>query len=252
MSDDLRLEALHGVVRRVAASRVAADLVLRGGLVTRSFVGPIRNVEDADFLARFPFDAAATVDRISAALATPADDGFSYAITSSEVIWAETAFPGVRVRAAAARGGASLDIQIDTGFGDPMVPDPEPRDVGAGVPILACRAETLFGWKVHGLFERGKGRWRPKDLWDLWLLAHHAPLDRGVLPASIRTAFETRGDPVSLVARVAPGTFGTSPWSRRKWESFCRDNPQVPRDLDHVIDLVAQVLRPIATAFDAG
>lgn len=246
----LRLHALEGILRR---ARVAEErLVLRGSLVTRHFAGALRPVEDVDFVARIPFDPAATAEIIGEISRAPCADGLTFALDHTEIIWAETAFPGVRARLLVSAGDARFPIQLDIGFGDPLVPGPAHLDLATLLPdlgarVLACRPETLFGWKVHGLFERGPGRWRPKDLFDLLLLADHAPLDPDALRAALRSAFETRGDPLALTGKLLAGTFGTSPWSRRKWASFRASRPagQVPEDPAEVIAEVAAVLRPI-------
>jgi hypothetical protein len=119
-------------------------------------------------------------------------------------------------------------------------------DDGTGHHLLACRPETLLGWKVHGLYDRGPGRWRPKDLFDVWLLARYAPLDPEVLPLALATAFESRGTPLALTRRLIEGTFGASPWSRRKWAAFRRDRGgDVPEDPAEIVASVAETLAPV-------
>jgi hypothetical protein len=186
----------------------------------------------------------------------------------SEVIWAETAFPGVRAwvqvdtdggeRSGAGdptSGGAghSRELRIDVGFGDPMDPPPDWIDYPAGAAgparVLACRPETLLAWKTHGLFERGKGRWRPKDLFDIYLLAKYAPLDRSLLPRAIRLAFESRGDSIALASKLVAGDFGKSPWSLEKWARFRASRPGgVPENVAEVVGFVADTLRPLLEA----
>lgn len=112
--------------------------------------------------------------------------------------------PGLGRVNADARFQALLQ-EIDTGFGDPLDPLADwsdyPLDEGPPARVLACRPETLFGWKVHGLFERGPGRFRPKDLFDVYLLAAYAPLDSALLPRALRLAFDARGDSLVLTSR---------------------------------------------------
>lgn len=66
---------------------------------------------------------------------------------------------------------------VDLAWGDPLCPSPQPVSLlptlGTCVRVhKAAALETLFGWKLHGLFEREptgltskgvpKGYWRPK------------------------------------------------------------------------------------------
>ena len=172
------LQALLEVVRVLAP----LPLVLRGGLAMRLAVHPAeRPVDDVDVLSDEPMEVARA--RLRAALEP-------LGVGSEEVIWAETESPGVRWQL---EGG----VQVDLGFGDPR----PVRDVrlvypDTDVELAVVAPEVHWAWKVHGLFERGRGKWRPKDLWDLHLLQENAGLDRSRLGECLRVAFETRGDPV--------------------------------------------------------
>lgn len=249
----LPLRAGAAVLRRLARSSEVEALVLRGGLMMRLWSGPVpRPVEDLDFLARFPFDAADTVRRLESVLRLTVEDGFCFGAVRSEVIWAETAFPGVRVFVETRLPGVegAFELRIDTGFGDPMEPGPAwmEYDVGEGgaARVLACRPETLLGWKLHGLFERGKGRFRPKDLFDVYLLTRYAPLDLALVPRALRLAFDSRGDSLELMERLMVGDFGRSPWSHEKWARYRASQPEGrPEALAEVVTAVAAAVRPI-------
>ncbi len=194
------LHALLEVVRVLAP----LPLVLRGGLAMRLAVHPAeRPVDDVDVLSDEPMEVAR--ERVRDALSP-------LTVSSEEVIWAETESPGVRWRLAAG-------VQVDLGFGDPR-PIPDVRLVypGAEVEVSIVAPEVHWAWKVHGLFERGRGKWRPKDLWDLWLLQQNAGLDRARLGECLRVAFETRGDPlVETTQRFREGDWGETRGSQRKW-----------------------------------
>lgn len=258
MSSPPVLQASLGLLRRLARSPAADELVLRGGMMMRLWSGSVpRPVEDIDFLARFPFDTAATVSRLESLCRLDAGDAVRFGALRSEVIWAETAFPGVRAFVEVTLPGAApFELRVDTGFGDPMNPPPEWMEQslpeGAPARVLACRPETLFAWKVHGLFERGKGRFRPKDLFDVYLLASHAPLDPALLPRALRLAFDSRGDSLELTSRLASGDFGKSPWSLEKWARYRHSCPEGrPEQLSEVVAAVAAVLGPVVAAASA-
>jgi hypothetical protein len=251
---ELPLRAGAAILRRLARSSQAEALVLRGGLMMRRWSGPVpRPVEDLDFLALFPFDAHDTVARLEAVLrADVEDDGYTFGALRSEVIWAETAFPGVRVFLETRLPGVEgpFELRIDTGFGDPMDPPPAWTEYGVGegptARVLGCRPETLLAWKLHGLFERGKGRFRPKDLFDVYLLTRYAPLETALLPRALRLAFASRGDSLELMERLVSGEFGRSPWSLEKWARYRQSQPEGrPEQLADVVAAVATTLRPV-------
>jgi hypothetical protein len=252
----LRQHVLEGLLRRVGHSAHAGELVLRGGLVTRLWVGAERRAtEDADFLGLFARDAGAVAARLGAALAAPLpqDDGVRFdPDVFAELIWQETPFPGVRAQAQAEAAGLYLSLQIDVGFDDPLVPPAEWVDYptllpGAPARVLACRAETLVGWKLHGLFEHGAHRWRAKDLYDLLLLTRHAPLRAEDLVEAIRVAFESRSQPLEDVLGVVynPSWWATDK-ARERWAKFRAGTAVagVPEDVRTVAEEVGRALRP--------
>jgi hypothetical protein len=246
---------LDGLLRRVSATAHAGELVLRGGLRTRMLVAPAtRPTQDADFLALFDRDLDETARRVAEVLRAVVGDGVTFdpeAVRGS-VIWEETQWAGVRLFVHARGEGVDRDLQIDVGFGDPVVPAPEWADYPTLLPgpparVLTCRAETLTGWKLHGLFEHGLRRWRPKDLQDLLLLTTHAPLDMDALADAIRVAFTSRGDPLegNLEVLYTPEWWSQEK-NRAKWEMFRpgAGGQDDPGDLLAVAAEVTRRLRP--------
>lgn len=233
---------IAAVLRRLASSPRRESFVVRGGVVTAALVAPRpRRIEDLDLLAQVDrFDGVALFGAIAEVLATALDDGVAIGAPTSEVIWAETAFPGLRVRADV----EGTPLQVDIGVGDPMHGGPVERALAPGATVWTCRAETMLGWKLHGMFERGPGRWRPKDLHDLDLLLA-LDLDRDLVVPSITLAFTSRGDSVALAERLIAGELGQSDWSRRKWQRYREAGYEGsdPGELPEVVARVSAALR---------
>jgi hypothetical protein len=196
-------------LRRVERSPYADRLVLRGSLVTRRFF-PARACEDVDHLL-----LDGTADELpraaDAVIAVPDEEPLE--IVAREKLWPDTALPGHRV--VFANG-----LQVDLGFGDPITLPPE-RAMIEGADVLAVRPESMIAWKLHGLVELGpRGRWRPKDLHDLFLYASLA-VDEGELRKAIPIAFSSRGHTPSLLGPLmTDATWGTSRGSRNRWKRF--------------------------------
>ncbi|HHO53970.1 MAG TPA: hypothetical protein ENK18_24645 [Deltaproteobacteria bacterium] len=116
---------------------------------------------------------------------------------------------------------------------------------------------TLIGWKLHGLAEWGRTRWRPKDLLDLWRLLRspHLGADPGppILAEALRIAFSSRGyDPVDASKTLGASSWGRAP-ARARWRQLQRrmgPDVAVP-DLAEVRVLVSARLAP-APALIAG
>jgi hypothetical protein len=244
---------LHGVLRRWSRSGHAADLVLRGGLLTQLWVGPQRReTSDMDFLGLYPRDMEGTQDRLMVILKDDLDDEVSFDLSTLHggVIWQETDFPGLRFVLQGCAAGREMDLQIDVGFGDPVVPPAGwidyPCLLGASARVQAARPELMVAWKLHGLFEHGIRRWQPKDLYDLCLLTEHCALDPSLLSESIGVAFAAHNDPLEQVPGVLYSRdWWTSATARGKWTKFrATQVVPVPEDLLEVATAVARALRP--------
>ncbi len=200
-----RLDALRRVARHAAWHPLRDLIVLRGGLVLRQQVQPMpRPIEDVDFLIRVDtFDAFQTVFRTL------------FPASPIEVTWQELEHPGLRTHVIAGHH----EIRVDAGFGDTMLLPTQPFSLGE-LALDTMPAEQHFAWKFHGLFERGVGRWRPKDLMDLIALKRFGALDTSLLAGPIRAAFADHNDDLGMIDRLFRGEFGLSRGSRRRWRRF--------------------------------
>ncbi|EOD33607.1 hypothetical protein EMIHUDRAFT_229565 [Emiliania huxleyi CCMP1516] len=232
-----KLHALEGMLRRLHRTPHRELLVLRGGLLLRGYCPQTpRQPADLDFLGEHENDLEATLAMLRDVCTVAVGDGLEFDAQGvvGERTWTETEHPALkasvpyRLRCDAGWETCSVDV----GWGDPLVPPAHAvalrAVVGGRVPCArAARLETLFGWKLHGLFEREaaglsaqgipKGYWRPKDLFDLYLMARCGALDAALLPAAVEVAFSSRGYPLSRVVRVAHGHFASGPTSKKNW-----------------------------------
>src|SRR5262249_3108236 len=156
----------------------------------------------------------------------------------AEVIWQETAFAGHRLRVPVCPGDRERTLQIDVGFGDPLVPPAQwidyPCSDGQPARVQVVRPEWLTAWKPGGLVAPRARRWQAKDVYDLDLLTTHCQLDEETLAEAIRVAFAAHNDPLSLVPEVVYNpAWWQSDASRAKWAKF-RAAAVVPEPADVV------------------
>ncbi|MDY6901910.1 MAG: nucleotidyl transferase AbiEii/AbiGii toxin family protein [Cyanobacteriota bacterium] len=243
----LTYHLLESVLRRVANSIYVNELVLRGGMLTRLWIPPEkRTAEDIDFLGLYAFDIESTKEKFINIFSnqntnqnTNFTDKVIFDIDSLQVtgIWLETEYPGVRININGNLEDYQKNIQIDVGFGDPMVPPPEWIDYPMLITdnsgkynqykLQAVTPETMFGWKLHGLVEQGIKRWRPKDLYDLLLFTLYIELDEILVKKSIVTAFNSRNTTFEEIYYI----LSTSEWwdrskNRGKWKWYLRRKPE--------------------------
>jgi hypothetical protein len=202
-------------LRRVERSPYADRLVLRGSLVTRRFF-PSRVCEDVDHL--LSGGSADELQRAATAVIAVADAD-PLEIVAREKLWPDTELPGHRV--VFANG-----LQVDIGFGDPITVAPE-RVTIEGANVLAVRPESMIAWKMHGLVEQGpRGRWRPKDLHDLFLYAS-LDVDEAEVRKALEIAFSSRGTSLAqLEPMMTDATWGTTAEAAIAGSVFARPSPR--------------------------
>ncbi|KST63867.1 nucleotidyl transferase AbiEii/AbiGii toxin family protein [Mastigocoleus testarum] len=250
-SEVLNYHLLESILRRVSDSIYVDELVLRGGMLTRLWVEPGRRIaEDVDFLALYPFSIEVTGEKFRHVFQNNNfGDGVTLDISSLEVtgIWLETEFPGVRININAAFEEYQKNIQIDVGFGDPLVPAAQwieyPMLTTEKVKLQTASPEIMFGWKLHGLVEQGIKRWRPKDLYDLMLFTKKIELDETIVKSAIATAFSSRNTTLEEVYYL----LSTPQWwdkskNRSKWKWYTRRQKEqiMPEDFLSIVAVVTQ------------
>lgn len=213
---------LKGWLRRSIQHPEKDRLVLRGSMLTSVLCPGSRRPVDLDYLVLGEFDVAAML-RLTEDVLFIHDPHTTMVLRHSEVIWGDTGFPGLRVfLTGALEGGESQHFQIDFAFGDPLVHPPVPMQISDVGEVPCCLPEILYAWKLHGLAEFGRGRWRAKDLYDLRVLGD-LPLDLEVLNAALPVAFSSRGDDLQLLQDFySRESWGCSISGQRKWRIFLR------------------------------
>ncbi len=147
-------------------------------------------------------------------------------LVNQQIIWAQTAFPGVRATFATAMIDPTTDqpitFQVDFSFNDPLSQPPQKRIIGPLQGVLTCAPEDLWGWKLHGLTEFGRGKWRGKDLYDLACLTT-LNLEPAALATATKLAFNSRGQALSdLRDFLARPSWGQAISTQRKWRRFLK------------------------------
>lgn len=200
------------------------DAVLRGSQLTARWVQG-RVAADLDFLLLGDWTlarATQVLDLLLGARGLPCEGRVDDVELKAWGIWLETPWPGLRLELA--RGGERL--QIDFGWGEEPALPPQPF-VLAGVSLPAVVPEVMFGWKVHSLVELGpRGRWHPKTLIDLVLLARHCQLDAVLAKRCIESAFASRNMTLAeLDAFFRAPDWGHGRSSRHKWKKYVQTAP---------------------------
>ena len=254
----LNLYALEGIARRISYLPDAESVIIRGSLITRSWVYPyFRKVNDLDLMGIYPYDAKRGIDFIRRALdVNNIADGlhcFPDGLVTED-IWVESEFPGHRFYFPVGLCGYQLTIQADISYNDPLIPPPFWWEYPALLPELNMKIHTIspelaLSWKVHGLFETWNtkgGVWRVKDLYDIFLIIKTQKPDEKSFAEALKIAFIDRKTPFYLYQRILDGEFGLSKGSRKAWEKFAvkQQNADIPENHLDVLTEIRKFLDP--------
>jgi Nucleotidyl transferase AbiEii toxin, Type IV TA system len=218
------LELLNGWLRRVIEHPASSKLVLRGSILTRALCGSkSRKPQDVDYLLLEQDFNAQTTEKLALEISRIPDHSTDLMLVGTEIIWADTPYPGLRVNLIGRVDNFELQtMQVDFACDDPLSMPPRMLEIEGVGQVLTCAPETLFAWKLHGLVEFGRGRWKPKDLFDLDLLLSNLEFDQTELVTAIDLAFSSRDINITELDDFRTReTWGCSSRSgRTKWRSF--------------------------------
>ena len=225
----------------MAHTELGPDAVLRGSQLTARWV-PGRVAADLDFVLLGAWDLARATRVVGSWLGTdalPSAGNVQGLGIKAWGIWLESPWPGLRIELTR----AEEKLQIDFGWGETLGVAPRPFEL-EGVTLPAVSPEVMLGWKVHSLVELGpRGRWHPKTLIDLVLIARHCQLDPAATKRCIESAFASR----NMSLRELDEFFRAPDWgsgrsSRHKWKKYVPNAPWVTFTREQAIAEARQVV----------
>lgn len=263
-SELLQYFAMERFLYRLSKSRFADKFVLKGALMLAVWKAPLlRPTMDIDLLGTTGNDIgamAAIVRQICAGHVEP-DDGlvFDAATVQGERIAEAAEYEGVRIRFRATLDAARIQMQLDIGFGDVIVPAAVPTDYPTILDLpaphlLGYSRETAVAEKFEAMVKLGELNSRMKDFFDIWLLSSSFDFDGQRLCEAIEKTFKRRGtalpdgEPVALTAEFSGNSQKQAQWAGFIRRMKLRDVPS----LGEIIDRLREFLVPVKAAVLAG
>ena len=198
----LQLFCQEEFLRRLAASRYAENLVLKGGL----FIYTLTNFEsratvDIDFLLQqFPGrieDIKRMVDEIIAV--DSGNDFITFTSRGFETISPQRKYTGISFQLVGQIKNTRTPFDVDFGVGDIIIPVPRKRTIpvqldGFGAPeVLTYSLESTIAEKFDALLQRLELTSRMKDIYDIYYLSSIFDFDGQVLWQAIFETLQNRG-----------------------------------------------------------
>ncbi len=220
--------ALERLLYRIGISEVEEQFVLKGAYAFLVWQRDLhRPTKDLDLLGYGNPDELEEVFRRVCEIDGP-EDGVSFdpESVSAAPIRDQEEYDGMRVRIEASIGSARLPLQVDVGFGDAVVPEPQVTEIPTLLDFPAARLraypkETAVAEKLHGMVMFGIANSRMKDFYDIWYLSQQFSFEGEALTAAIDSTFSRRETDVpSAVPMALTEEFADDNQNRTQWESF--------------------------------
>ena len=267
----LQYFVLERFLYRLGRSPHARNFILKGALMFDVWQGPFaRPTRDVDLLGHTENSVAHVVASVQEICQQPVaeDDGLRFLTESifGERITEAAEYQGVRVHVEARLGPARIPIQIDVGFGDPLVPGatlvrlstlldfPPPE-------LQGYSRESAIAEKFQAMVYLGEINSRMKDFYDIWLLTMRGTFDGPTLAQAIRATFEHRQTALQATPVALTPAFAERSDKQAQWRAFIRrldsgrdHDPagEAPPILAEAVLAIAAFLSPVTSALIAG
>lgn len=243
----LQYYAMERFLYRLSISPYKDRFILKGALMLRVWDAPqFRPTMDIDLLGRTSNDEARILAQVGDILNMKGiSDGFIFNVDSihAEPITEEADYSGVRVSFPGFLDTAQVNMQLDIGFGDVVLPEPEwrpfPVVLDSPTPILLCYSrESAIAEKFHAIVKLGMINSRMKDFYDIWLLSRQFTFDREILKQAINLTFKERNTEIPNTVIAFTDEFCKA--KQVQWTAFRKRLGQdfVPESFKEIVDVV--------------
>jgi len=256
----LQYFALERFLYRLGRSSYSNRFVLKGALMFGVWQGPFsRPTRDVDLLGRVEH----TVERVTAVMraicqqSVPEDDGVRFdadSVTGERIVEAAS-YEGVRVKLVAYLEAARVIVQIDIGFGDPLVPGPNPIRLPTLLEfpppeLQGYSRESAIAEKFQAMVYLGVVNSRMKDFYDIWSLATRFEFEGAILAQAIRETFRARQTTLPQTPAAFSDVFANDREKQAQWVAFVRriQVENAPASLSDVVQCIKAFLQPVIQA----
>lgn len=245
---------------RISRSTHAGDFLLKGAWLFYAWDLERRATRDVDFLGFGESSPDAVEALFREILGTEVEpDGVTFDVDTLRVAQTrdDAAYPGERIRVEAHLGAARVTVQVDVGYGDAVVGEPEVVDLPPLLDFSAPRlraytVEAAVAEKIEAIVRFGIVTTRFKDFFDLTVIASERELDGLLLRDQIRETFARRRTEIPDGVPAGLGdAFAEDPDSQRQWLAFLgrsKGGGEVSERFPNVVTRVRGMVLPVLQA----
>lgn len=252
--------ALERFLYRLSQSKWEKDFLLKGAMLfSLWYDSPHRPTKDLDLMAYGQADSD-YLKQVFQSLCNleVEDDGVEFkaeSVTCNE-IREDNIYLGLRVKLIATLAGAKLRLQIDIGFGDAVVPEPEdityPTLLEFPAPRLRAYSKyTVIAEKFQAMVVLGIANSRMKDFYDIRIMAGQFELSGSILCRAIESTFSRRKVAIPSTIPIAlTESFAADKEKKMQWDAFLHKNrlDTEGKTFQDIIHVLYDFLMPVVSA----
>lgn len=218
---------------RLSLTEYKEKFVIKGGMLISSIIGiEHRATMDLDTTLR---NLPMTEDAIKIAFETICavfiDDGITFSYDSIAPIRDDDEYGGYRVSFSAVFGKINAPMSMDVSTGDVITPGAAKHEFsdiledGISFELWSYPIETVLAEKIETILSRGIDNTRPRDFYDVYMLAgldYDSDTFRDAFNATAthRESLEKIADTKGIIQLIAE-----SPEMNKRWENYVRQMP---------------------------
>ena len=216
---------------RLSVSEYKKKFVLKGGMLVAAIVGlDNRATMDLDTtLKNLPLTPDSIRSALESITAISFDDGVSFTIGMISPIREDDVYGGYRVILHARFDTLLIPMSIDFSTGDIITPHAIPYrfteifDDEKSYELWAYNIETVMAEKVETILRRGVFNTRPRDFYDIYILATTQRFDKKTFRDALAATAVHRGttEQITNIPEILHNV-EESPEMRAMWEKYCR------------------------------
>ena len=186
---------------RLSQSEYREKFVIKGGMLIASIVGlDTRSTMDLDTtLKGLPLTKEKILEAVSRIAEIDTGDGVSFKIISVEPIRKDDRYGGYRLRIDALYESITTPLSIDISTGDIITPAAVQYEFSGmfdetlRISLWGYNIETILAEKVETILSRGVFNTRPRDYYDVYILAVTQKFDKKLFIEALEATASHRG-----------------------------------------------------------
>lgn len=250
----LQLFCQEEFLRKLALSKYADNLVLKGGL----FIYTLTNFEsratiDVDFLMRQLPNGVEEMEKvITEILAVDTGNDFiEFTAGAFESISPQRKYTGVSCQIIGKIKNTKTPFSVDLGVGDIIVPKAEKRKIPVQLEdfiqpeINTYSLESTIAEKFDAILQRLEMTSRMKDFYDIYYLSKMFDFDGRKLQEAIAETLQNRGTSYNRDSLQQIAGFVNNAEMIAKWKRSLKDIKKPDLSFEEVVGAIVNFLKPI-------